>query len=546
MPMQIVERSGEGLSRVYAVTVPAQDLADKLDARVTEIRPRMQIKGFRPGKVPAAHVKRLHGKALMGEIVEQAVNESQQQALSESRLRPAANPDVKVESDIDKVLAGGADLVFELAVEVMPEFEPVDVATLTLTRPVHAPSEEDVESELRQLADRGRVYEPKGDAAEAAEGDQVIIDFVGRIDGEAFEGGAAEDAPLVIGSGQFIPGFEEQLKAAKAGDDVLVHVVFPDAYQAEALRGKAAVFEVKVKEVRAPVEGELDDAFAVRIGFETLDKLKDAIRGQMAQQYAGASRYKAKRALLDVLDQGHAFPLPSRMVESEFGVIWSQVEQERERGELSEEDAGKTDEQLRAEYRKIAERRVRLGLVLAEIGQRNNVQVTEQEMQQALLTEARRYPGQEKQIFDFYRANPQASAQLRAPIYEEKVVDLILERAQVTDEQVSKTELFKDDEMPEGYGDAEAAPAEEQPVEQQPTVEAQAPAEDQPASQDEAAAPPKARKAPSKATAPAAEVEAEPAADAKPKKPRARKPKPDETVMAESASPAEPSASEPQ
>ncbi len=513
MAMQIVERSGEGLSRVYGVTVSAEELAERLEARVTEIRPRMNLKGFRPGKVPAAHVKRMHGKALMGEIIEQALNESQQRAMTESNLRPAAAPDVKVESDVDQVVAGQADLVFELAVEVMPDFDPMDVATLELTRPVHAPSEEEVDEQLQALADRGRVYEPKSEEAEAAEGDQVLIDFVGRIDGEAFEGGAAEDTSLVIGSGQFIPGFEEQLRGAKAGDEVTVNVTFPDDYQADNLRGKAAAFEVKVKEVRAPQAGELDDAFAGRIGFETLDKLKDAIRAQVGQQYAGASRYKAKRALLDLLDKAHDFPLPPRMVESEFGVIWSQVEQERAQGELSPEDAGKTEEQLRAEYRKIAERRVRLGLVLAEIGQRSNVQVTDQEMQQALMSEARRYPGQEKQIFDFYRNNPQASAQLRAPIYEEKVVDLILERAKVTDEEVSKAELFKDDEMPEGYGEPDEEAGTSEPVADASTADEAAP---EPKFQAERADEPANEVA-------SAAVETPSAAELKVKKPRATK-----------------------
>jgi trigger factor len=452
MTIQIVEKSGEGLSRVFGVTIPAADLAQKLDAKITEIRPQMNLKGFRPGKVPVAHVKRMYGKSLMGEIIEQTVSEGQAQALSVSKLRAAGNPDIKVQSDIEKVLAGASDLAFDLAVEVMPDFEPVDIAEIALTRPVYLPTDEDIDGQLEEIASQNRTYEAKEGAAE--DGDMVVADFVGRLDGEVFEGGSGEDAEIVLGANRFIPGFEAQLVGAKAGDTVTVSVTFPDDYGATQLAGKPAEFEVTVKEVKAPAEGGADEAFATRIGFDTLESLRNAIRNQLSQQYASASRYKAKRALLDVLDAKHDFPLPPRMVEGEFEVIWRQVEAERASGELSPEDEGKSDDQLRSEYRKIAERRVRLGLVLAEIGQRANVQVTEQEMNGALAAEARRYPGQEREIYEFFRKNPQAAAQLRAPIYEEKVVDLILERAKVTDLPTSKEALFAEDEMPEGYGDA--------------------------------------------------------------------------------------------
>lgn len=451
MTIQIVEKSGEGLSRVYGVTVPMADLQQKLNAKITELQPQMNLKGFRPGKVPAAHVKRMYGKSLMGEIIEQTVSEGQTQALTESKIRPAGNPDIKVESDIEQVLAGASDLAFELAVEVMPDFEPISVEAVELTRPVYMIAEADITSQLDEIAAQNRTYNDKDGAAE--DGDMVVADFLGRIDEVAFEGGAAEDAEIIIGSNRFIPGFEEQLIGAKVGETVTVNVTFPEAYGAAELAGKAAVFDVTVKAVRAPEAAGADESFATRIGFESLDKLKDAIRNQLAQQYAGASRYKAKRALLDVLDAAHDFPLPPRMVAGEFDVIWRQVEAEKESGDLSPEDAGKSDEQLRAEYLKIAERRVRLGLVLAEIGQRHNVQVTDQEMNGALAAEARRYPGQEKEIYEFFRRNAQAAAQLRAPIYEEKVVDLILARAKVTNLPVSKEALFAEDEMPEGYGE---------------------------------------------------------------------------------------------
>jgi len=511
MTIQIVEKSGEGLSRVFGVTIPAADLAQKLDAKITEIRPQMNLKGFRPGKVPVAHVKRLYGKSLMGEIIEQTVSEGQAQALSTSKVRAAGNPDIKVQSDIEKVLAGASDLAFDLAVEVMPEFEPVDVADIALTRPIYLPTDEDVDGQLNEIAGQNRTYETKEGAAE--DGDLVVADFVGRLDGEVFEGGSGEDAEIVLGANRFILGFEAQLVGASAGDTVTVKVTFPDDYGATQLAGKPAEFEVTVKEVKAPAEGGADEAFATRIGFDTLDSLKTAIRNQLAQQYAGASRYKAKRALLDVLDAKHDFPLPPRMVEGEFEVIWRQVEAERASGELSPEDEGKSEDQLRSEYHKIAERRVRLGLVLAEIGQRANVQVTEQEMNGALAAEARRYPGQEREIYEFFRKNPQAAAQLRAPIYEEKVVDLILERAQVTDLPTSKEALFAEDEMPEGYGDSNPETAEAAPAEAANAEPATAKAT-------------KAKSAKAKAAPADTEATTEPeaeAAPAKPKKPRAKK-----------------------
>jgi trigger factor len=454
MSMQIVEKSGEGLSRVYGVTVPAQALAEKLDARIAEITPTLNIKGFRPGKVPPGHVRRLHGKALMSEVVEQAVNEGAQKVIEDNKLRPAGDPDLKPEGDIAAVIDGKADLVYEISVDLMPDFEPVDPATLALERPVYTPADAEVDEAVAELASQNKTYETKtGKAVKAAEGDMVVIDFVGKIDGEAFAGGSAEGAELVIGSGQFIPGFEEQLKGAKPDSDVEVKVTFPADYQAANLAGKDAVFEVKVKEVKSAAESAVDDAFAERLGIENLDKLKELIRTNLEQQYAGASRFKLKRALLDQLDEKHDFPLPPKMVDAEFASIWQQIQQDKEGGSLPEDDAGKTDEQLETEYRKIAERRVRLGLVLAEIGRANNVQVTDQELGEAMRREAMRYGPQAQQVFDLFRQNPQAQAQLRAPIFEDKVVDLIISKAKVEEKQVSKDELLKEDDLPAGYAE---------------------------------------------------------------------------------------------
>ena len=527
--MQVTQISGEGLSRVYGVTVGADELGEKLEAKIADIAPRLNLRGFRPGKVPPAHVKRIYGKALMGEVVDETINETSQKVLEDNGLRVAAQPDLKPQSDLEAVIAGKQDLAYELNVEVMPDFEPVDAKSLKLERLVYAPTEEEVDESLADLAKQSRVYETReGKSAKAQDGDQLTIDFVGRIDGEAFEGGSAEDAQLVLGSGQFIPGFEEQLVGAKAGDELTVKVAFPEDYQVERLKGKAAEFETKVKEVKAPVESPPDDALAERLGMGDLEALKNALKINIESQYAGQTRMKLKRALLDKLDTGHAFELPPRMVEAEFDTIWKQVEAEKERGELSPEDEGKSDDELRSEYRKIAERRVRLGLILAEIGRRGNVSVSDQELGEAMRQEALRYGAQAQQIFDLLRNNPNAQAQMRAPIFEEKVVDLILSQADVTDKPVSKDELMAEDDLPEGYTDASKAKpqkasgaAAKGKAKAAKTEAAEAPAEAE-AAADAEPAPKKAKAKPAKAEA--AEGEAE-AAPAKPK--RAAKAKPE-------------------
>lgn len=452
--MQIVEKSGEGLSRVYGVTVPAADLTEKLEARIKEIAPTLNVKGFRPGKVPPAHVRRLYGKALMGEVVQQSLTESTQKVLEENKLRPAGEPELKPEGDIEAVMEGKADLAYEMTVDLMPEFTPVDGATLSLTKPVYKPTDKEVDEAVADLAKQNRTYETKtGKTVKAKDGDQVVIDFIGRVDGEAFEGGTATDVPLVLGSGQFIPGFEDQLVGAKPDSELTVKVTFPADYQAAELAGKDAEFETKVKEVKSPVDSPADDEFAKRLGLESLEKLQELIRGNLEEQYAGASRFKLKRALLDELDSKHDFPLPPKMVEAEFGSIWNQVQQDKEAGQLPPEDADKTEDQLQKEYRKIAERRVRLGLVLAEIGRANNVQVTEAELNQAIMNEARKYGAQAQQIFNLLRENANVQAQLRAPIFEDKVVDLIVSQAKVKEKKVSKDELMKEDDLPAGYAE---------------------------------------------------------------------------------------------
>ncbi|RZJ16666.1 MAG: trigger factor [Brevundimonas sp.] len=445
--MQVVEKSNEGLSRVIAVTIPVAELNVKLDAKIKEVAPQMKLKGFRPGKVPTSYVKKTFGRDLMGEIVNATLNETSQKALEDAKIRPAAPAEMKLTSDMDKVIAGSEDLAYEMSLEIMPEFTPVDPKTLKLDRPTYEASDADLDEALKELAGQVQSFEDKkGKTVKAAEGDQLVIDFIGKIDGEAFEGGSAEDAELVIGSNRFIPGFEEQLKGAKVGEDKLVEVTFPAEYQAAHLAGKAATFEVKVKAIKAPVEAAIDDELAKKLGLESLDKLKEILTGNLNQQYAGAARFKLKRALLDQLDTAHSFDLPPKMVDAEFEGIWGQVSADKEAGRLPEEDAKKSEKKLKEEYRKIAERRVRLGLVLAEIGRANNVGVTDQELSNAIMAEARNYPGQERMVLDFYRQNPNAAAQLRAPIYEEKVVDLIVGIATVKDTPITKEELLKEED----------------------------------------------------------------------------------------------------
>jgi trigger factor len=444
--MEVTQTKAEGLSRTFAVKVSATELQAKLAQRIEEIRPTMRLKGFRPGKVPAAHVRKMYGRDLMGEVIDKLVNETNQKALQDSALRPAGQLDVKMDGDIEKVVKGEADLSYQVNVDVMPEFTPVDPATLTITRPVAEVSEEQITESLTRIAEQNTQYEPRDEGAVAENGDAVVIDFVGKIDGVPFDGGAAEQQSVVIGSNRFIPGFEEQLLGVKAGDDTELNVSFPENYQAANLAGKAAVFEVKVHEVRAPKKAELDEDFAKGLGLESLEQLRGLIKDQITAEHSNASRTKAKRDLLDKLDAAHDFDLPPGMVNQEFEQIWQQLQREMDAGRVTDEEKSKSEDELKAEYRTIAERRVRLGLVLAEIGRVADVRITEQEVNQALIREARQYPGQEREVVQFFQKNPNAMAQLRAPIYEDKVVDHILSVATIEETTVSRDDLFKEDE----------------------------------------------------------------------------------------------------
>ncbi|MEL7539593.1 MAG: trigger factor [Pseudomonadota bacterium] len=436
----------EGLSRTYKVSVPKADLQKRFDERIEEIRPQMNLKGFRPGKVPSSHVKKMFGKDIMGEVVQALVQETSQKAIEDADVRPAGQPEMKMESDMEKVLDGEEDLAYEMNVDVMPDFEPVDIETLAITKPVAEVNDDEIDGRLSQIAESNPQFDKRAKTAKARNDDAVVIDFLGKLDGEPFEGGAAEEHTLVLGSNSFIPGFEEQLVGVKAGDETEVKVTFPENYQAENLAGKEAVFEIKVHEVRAPKTPEIDDEFAKGLGLEDLAKLKELVTEQIKNEFGGASRAKAKRNLLDLLDDKHDFDLPPKMVEQEFNQIWQQLQAEMDAGRTADEDKDKSEDDLKGEYRTIAERRVRLGLVLAEIGRLADIQISEQEVQQALISEARNFPGQERQVIEFFQKDPNAMAQLRAPIYEDKVVDHILETAKVKEETVSKDELLKEDD----------------------------------------------------------------------------------------------------
>jgi trigger factor len=444
--MQTTETLSQGLKREYQVVLAAAELAAQLDAQLSDLKDKVRINGFRPGKVPVGHLRRLYGKSIMGDVVQKAVNDAQTRILNDNNLRLAGQPKLEFPEDqaeMEKVLEASGDLAFKLAFEVLPTFEVGSFGDLELERLVAEIPDEDVEKQLKELADRNRSYAAREDGAAAQDGDKLTIDFVGRIGDEAFEGGTAEGVDLVLGSGSFIPGFEPQLEGAKAGDERKVVVTFPAEYQAAHLAGKEAAFDVKVTAVAAPGEVAIDDELAKKFGFEDVAKLREAVVARIKADYDRATRDKLKRALLDALDSKFDFELPQDMVEAEFSGIWGQIQAEQNAAGKSFADEGTTEEEQRAEYRRIAERRVRLGLVVAEVGEKAGVKVGDDEVTRAIVERARQFPGQEKLFWDYYQKNPQALAEIRAPIYEEKVVDHIVGLAKVTDKTVSKDELFK-------------------------------------------------------------------------------------------------------
>ena len=447
--MQVTETLSQGLKRAYKVVLPAKDLAARLDGQLVEMKSKAKINGFRPGKVPVSYLKRVYGKSVMADVVQNAVTEANRKIVEDNGLRLASEPKIDFPTDqaeIEKALAAEGDLSYSVNIEVLPKFEIGSFADVELERLVLKVTDPEVDEAMQRLGDRNRSFTPREAGEEAQSGDKTTIDFLGKIDDVAFEGGAGTDTDLVLGSNTFIPGFEDQLLGAKAGEERKVNVTFPETYGAANLAGKAAVFDVTVKAVAAPGSVEFNDEFAKGFGLEDLEKLKEAIRGNLQGEYDRMSAEKLKRALLDALDKRYSFELPESLVEQEFGGIWQQVEAEQKRSGKTFADENTTEEAARAEYRGIAERRVRLGLLLAEVGDKAEVKITDDEMSAALVERVRQFPGQEKAIWDYYRNNQEALASVRAPLFEAKVVEHIVSQSKVTDKEVSKEELMKQDD----------------------------------------------------------------------------------------------------
>jgi len=447
--MQVTQTSSQGLKQEFKVVLPAGDLAAKLAAQLAEVQAKAQIKGFRPGKAPIGHLKKLYGKSIMGEVLQEAVNEANRKIVEDNGLRIAVEPKLDFpggQDEVERALEAEGDLAFTVTFETLPKFEIGSLDDISLERPVAEVGDEDIQTALKNLADRVQEFDAREEGGKAESGDKLTIDFTGKLDGVPFEGGTGGDVDIVLGSNTFIPGFEDQLVGAGAGEARLVKVKFPEDYSAQHLAGKEAEFDVTVKAVAAPKALEIGEELATKYGFENFDAMKEAVKGNLEADFHKVSRDKLKRALLDALDSRYSFELPETLVEQEFNNIWGQHQAEAQRTGQPVAEEGKTEEETKAEFRKIAERRVRLGLVLAEIGQSAGVKVEDKDLTDALIERARMFPGQEKQVWDFYRNNEQALAQLRAPIYEERVVDHISKLIKITDKTVTKDELLKEDE----------------------------------------------------------------------------------------------------
>lgn len=462
--MQVTETLNDGLKRELKVVIPAAQLEQRMMTRLGEMAASARIPGFRPGKVPVNHLKKIYGKSVMAEVVQQTLDDSSKEALVQQNLKPAYQPEIGLtedEQEIKSVIDGESDLSYTMTFEIVPTVAVDDFSELEFDSFQVDVSDEHVEESLTAIANQYRDFEPRAEGAKAEAGDRVIISFVGRVDGTEFEGGSAESVPLELGSNSFIPGFEDQLVGTKVGDDVVVKVTFPDDYAESTLAGKDAEFSVAVTEVEGPKEAEVDDELAQRLGIEDLAKLKDMVREQVGSEFSKMTEMKLKRDVLDTLDTKYRFELPEKLVEAEFNQIWAALTREMEQQKQTFEDDNTTEEDARKEYNEIAERRVRLGLVLGTIGEQAGIQVSEEEMQQALMERARQFPGQEKQVFDFYRNNPDAMIELRGPIFEQKVVTHIAEKSKINEKSVSREEMMKliddPDHDPDQDGDKKPA-----------------------------------------------------------------------------------------
>ena len=449
--MEVTETLSDGLKREFQIQVPAADLEQRVSQRLGELKDQVQLRGFRPGKVPVTHLKKIYGKRVMAETVDALIRELNGKIVSERGLKLATEPKVTLPEEpgdklVENLMGGQADLAYTLALELLPKIELADFKGIALERLVAPVADADMDEAVAKLAEQSRPYVAKHEGAKVETGDRVVIDFTGRIEGKPFEGGTGGDVGVNIGSRTFLPGFEDQLIGMTMGEKRLVTITFPSAYAKSELAGKEAEFEVTAKSIEAPGTVTLDDDFAKSLGLDSLDKLKEAVRARLQQEHTAASRQRVKRQLLDKLDEMHKFALPPTLAEDEFKNVWSAVEGDLKSQGRTFADEGTTEEEAREEYRAIADRRVRLGLVLAEIGDRNNITVTEEEIKRAILDRARQVPGHEQQVWDYYAKSPQAVAGLRAPIYEDKVVDFLLELATISEKQVTREDLFRDDE----------------------------------------------------------------------------------------------------
>ena len=488
--MQVIETLAEGLKREIKVVIPAKDMEAQMNERLEGVKDRVRINGFRPGKVPFAHLKKLYGKSVMAELVNEIVRDRPNTILSERGEKSATQPEISMtedEAEADKILNAEADFEFSIAYEVIPAIELKDVSGIKVVREVVEIADSEVDEQVLQIAESAKTYESK--KGKAANGDRVTMDYLGKVDGVAFEGGKDEDSELVIGSNRFIPGFEDQLIGLKAGDEKVITVTFPADYPAANLAGKEATFDIKVKDVASAKDLEINDELASKLGLESAEKLREIVRSQIEGQYTSVARQKVKRQILDALDEVYDFATPEKLVSAEFDNIWRQINTDLAQSGKTFADEDTTEEAAREEYSKLAQRRVRLGLVLSEIGEKAGIEVSDEEMQQSLYQQLRQFPGQEREILDYFQKTPGAAASLRAPIFEEKVIDHLLEQISVTDKKVSKEELLADDEddakaskkapaKKKAAAKKDAAPAEEveAAAEQKPAAKKKAPA----------------------------------------------------------------------
>ncbi len=447
--MQVTETLADGLKHEFQISVPASDLDAKADARLVDLKDKVRLNGFRPGKVPVSHLKKVYGRSVMAETIDQTIRDTNSQIFTERGFRLATEPKITMPTEqkaVEDILTGKSDLTYTVSIEVVPPIQLADFKSFTVEKPVAEVTDADVDEAIKRIADQSRAFADKGEGAKAETGDRVTISFKGTINGTPFEGGTEEGIQVTIGSNTFIPGFEEQLLGVAAGETRTLKVSFPKNYASEKLAGQPAEFETTATLIEAPQDTAINDDFAKTLGLESLDKLKEAARQQLTAQFASATRQRVKRMLLDRLDESHRFEAPPSLIDEEFNLMWNSIKAEMESSGKTFVDEDTTEEAAREEYRKIADRRVRLGLVLSEIGEKNKITVTEEEVSRAVIERSRQMPGREKEVWDYYRNNANALAQLRAPIYEDKVVDFILELANVTEKKVTREDLYRDEE----------------------------------------------------------------------------------------------------